>query len=308
MRKACLEGIYELARRDQRILFVGSDISSSGVLERFKTEMPDRFFMEGISEGHLLSMMAGFALCGKISYFNTIASFITRRCFEQIVLDACLHRFRIRLIGSGGGVVYAPLGPTHQVIEDIAILRSLPHMTVLVPADADEMRRLLPQTVDYEGPIYIRLAKGGDPIVSREEFGFKIGAAYIYRPGNDVAIITTGIMLKAALDAAQNLETHGIQAAVVHVPTVKPLDCETVIQACRAVRLVVTVEEHTIIGGLGSAVAEILMETEGGSAKRLIRCGFPDVFPEGYGSQALLMKKYGLDSENIIRKILAVMQ
>ena len=130
--------------------------------------MPERFFMEGVSEANIVGMAAGLALEGKIVYINTIATFLTRRCFEQIVLDLCLHNANVRLIGNGGGMVYAPLGPTHVAIDDIAILRAMPHMTILAPADADEMRRLMPQTLDVDGPIYIRLGKGGDPIVSRD--------------------------------------------------------------------------------------------------------------------------------------------
>src|SRR5215472_4429142 len=167
MRKTCLDVVYELAKNDPRIFFIGSDLGI-GTLKQFKAEMPERFFMEGVSEANLIGMAAGLALEGKIVYANTIATFITRRCFEQVALDLCLHNVKVRLIGNGGGVVYAPLGPTHLAIEDIAIFRSLPRMTILVPADANEMRRMMPLTVDYPGPIYIRLAKGGDPIVTND--------------------------------------------------------------------------------------------------------------------------------------------
>jgi SAM-dependent methyltransferase len=168
--------VYLLAKQDKRIFFVGSDLGE-GTLQEFKTEMPDRFLMEGISEANLISISAGLALEGKIVYANTIATFITRRCFEQVALDLCLHNVPVRLIGNGGGLVYAPLGPTHEAIEDIAIMRALPRMTIVAPADADEMRRLMPLTVDYPGPIYIRLGKGGDPIVSSDRIPFEIGKA-----------------------------------------------------------------------------------------------------------------------------------
>jgi transketolase len=159
--------VCRLAEEDERIIFIGSDLGY-GTMARFKAKMPDRFFMEGVSEANVVGMAAGLALEGKIVYVNTIATFITRRCFEQIVLDLCLHNVNVRLIGNGGGLVYAPLGPTHEAIEDIAILRAVPRTTIVAPADADEMRRLMPLTVDHTGPIYIRLGKGNDPITDRD--------------------------------------------------------------------------------------------------------------------------------------------
>ena len=148
MRQACLDMVYEMAKADERILFIGSDLGV-GTLDKFKQKMPRRFFMEGISEANIIGVAAGLALEGKVPYVNTIATFITRRCFEQVVVDLCLHNANVRLIGNGGGLVYAPLGPTHEAIEDIAIMRALPNMTIVVPADADEMRRLMPKTIDH---------------------------------------------------------------------------------------------------------------------------------------------------------------
>src|SRR5437870_247971 len=176
MRKTCLDQVYELAKKDERIFFIGSDLGFE-TLKEFKKEIPGRFFVEGVSEANLVSMSAGLAMEGKIVYANTIATFLSRRCFEQIVLDMAVHHTNVRLIANGGGVVYAPLGPTHLAIDDIAILRAVPNMTIVAPCDAEEMKRLMPLTVDYAGPIYIRLAKGGDPIVSSEKIPFVIGKA-----------------------------------------------------------------------------------------------------------------------------------
>src|ERR1051326_6389138 len=215
MRKAALDMVYELAKKDDRILFIGSDLGGK-TLDNFKKEMPDRFFMEGVSEQNLIGMSAGLALAGKIPYVNTIATFLTRRCFEQVVLDLALHRANVRLIGAGGGVVYAPLGPTHLAIEDMAILRAIPNMTIVAPCDADEMKRLLPLTVDYRGPIYIRVAKGGDPIVSSNALPFAIGKALPVRQGRDALIVTTGVTLKTAQDAADALTGRGISAGILH--------------------------------------------------------------------------------------------
>lgn len=279
MRKTCLDMVYELAKQDERIFFIGSDLGI-GTLQQFKAEMPGRFFMEGVSEANVVGMAAGLALEGKIVYVNTIATFITRRCFEQVVLDLCLHNVSVRLIGNGGGLVYAPLGPTHEAIEDIALFRALPQMTIIAPADADEMRRLMPLTVDYPGPIYIRLGKGGDPIVTNDHVPFEIGRAFPMREGRDALIVTTGITLKAALDAANLLNEKGIGAAVLHAPTLKPFDTQTMLEYCEDAPVIVTVEEHTVIGGLGSAVAEVLAEANLPHPKRFKRLGLPDAFPD----------------------------
>src|SRR5579864_2766212 len=176
MRPACIDMVFELAKRDPRVAYIGSDLSPD-LTELMNKEMLGRAFMEGVSEQHVVGMAAGLAMEGFIPFVHTIATFITRRCFEQVAVDLCLHNLPVRLIGNGGGLVYAPLGPTHLAIEDIAIMRALPNMTVVAVCDADEMRRLMPQTLDWPGPIYIRLAKGFDPIVSREANGFEIGEA-----------------------------------------------------------------------------------------------------------------------------------
>jgi transketolase len=305
MRKTCLDMVYEIAKRDSRVLFLGSDLGI-GTLKQFKAEMPERFFMEGVSEANLIGMSAGFALEGKIVYANTIATFITRRCFEQICLDLCLHNVNVRLIGNGGGLVYAPLGPTHLATDDFAILRALPHMTILAPADATEMRRVMPLTVDHQGPIYIRLGKGGDPIVTDPGVPFVIGKVFPMREGTDAAIVTTGVMLKRALDAAESLHAKGIEAAVLHCPTVKPLDEDAIRHYAGQAPAIVAVEEHTIVGGLGSAVAEIIAEAGFPTPKRFRRIGIPDVFPDQYGSQDSLLNRYGITSEGIVAAVEAL--
>jgi transketolase len=307
MRKTCLDMVYELARKDRRVFFIGSDLGI-GTLKQFKAEMPDRFFMEGVSEANIIGIAAGLALEGKIVYINTIATFLTRRCFEQVALDLCLHNANVRLIGSGGGMVYAPLGPTHEAIDDIAIFRALPRMTIVAPADADEMRRLMPLTVDYSGPIYVRLGKGGDPIVTNDRTPFQIGKTIPMREGSDALIVTTGVMLKPALDAAEALGREGIEAAVLHMPTIKPFDTEAVIEQASRAHAVVTLEEHNIIGGLGSAVAEAIAEANFDAPKRFKRIGLPDVFPDKYGSQAGLMARYGLTAERVVEIVQSLMQ
>jgi len=261
-----------------------------------------------VSEANIIGIAAGLALEGKIVYINTIATFLTRRCFEQVALDLCLHNANVRLIGSGGGMVYAPLGPTHEAIDDIAIFRALPRMTIVAPADADEMRRLMPLTVDYSGPIYVRLGKGGDPIVTNDRTPFQIGKTISMRDGSDALIVSTGVMLKPALDAAEALGREGIEAAVLHMPTIKPFDTEAVIEQASRAHAVVTLEEHNIIGGLGSAVAEAIAEANFDAPKRFKRIGLPDVFPDKYGSQAGLMARYGLTAERVVEIVQSLMQ
>ena len=302
MRKTSLDAVYELAKRDQRVVFIGSDLGI-GTLKQFKAEMPERFFMEGVSEAHLVTMAAGLALEGKVVYINTIATFLTRRCYEQVCLDLSLHHTNVRLIGSGGGVVYAPLGPTHEAIEDIAIFRTLPRMTIVAPCDAEEMKRLMPQTLDWDGPMYIRLGKGGDAIVSRPELGFQIGKALLVRDGADALIVTTGITLQPALAAAAQLEQSGISAGVLHMHTVKPFDTEALLTQAARVPAILSIEEHTIIGGLGSAVAETLAEANFNTPKRFKRIGIPDVFPDKYGSQATLLARSGITADGAVAEL-----
>lgn len=306
MRRTCTDMVYALAKEDPRVVFVGSDLGA-GLLDDMKAEMPDRFYMEGVCEQNLIGMAAGLAMEGYIPYVNTIATFITRRCFEQIAIDLCLHNLPVRLIGNGGGMVYAPLGPTHMATDDIAILRALPNMTVIAPTDAEEMKRFMPKTVDYPGPVYIRLGKGGDAVVSNPDDGFEIGTGYLLRPAGRILIVTTGVMASRALAAAETLEAEGIACGVLNLPTVKPLDTSQLLALAGNVDIVVTVEEHTVIGGLGSAVTDALVENLGQSLPLIKRLGLPDVFPEDYGSQDSLMEHFGLQAPGIANTVRAAL-
>jgi transketolase len=301
MRATCLNMIYDLAKRDKRVIFIGSDLSP-GLLGEMKKEMPERWYMEGITEANVVGMAAGLAMEGYVPYVNTIATFITRRCYEQVAVDLCLHDLPVRLIGNGGGLVYAPLGPTHLAIEDIAIMRALPNMTVTAVCDANEMVRLMNCTLDWPQPIYIRLAKGGDPVVSREENGFAIGKAIPMRRARarrSIVLMATGVMTTNCLAAADLLNKDGHDVSVVHVHTVKPLDEETLLEFAHGAELVVTVEEGTRIGGFGSAVTDLLLEKLGGALPPMLRIGLPDAFPHKYGLQEELFEVYGLTPAQI---------
>jgi transketolase len=312
MRQTCVNMVYELAQRDDRVVFIGSDLSP-GLLAGMKRDYPDRWYMEGVTEANVIGMAAGMALEGYLPYVNTIATFITRRCYEQVAIDLCLHDLPVRLIGNGGGYVYAPLGPTHEAIEDIAIMRALPNMTVVAPADAEEMKRFMAVTPEWPHPIYIRLAKGGDEVITKPENGFVIGKAILLREasggnGGPVLLVGTGVATAQALHAAEALAADDIPCHVLHMPTVKPLDIPALQKLAKDARLVVTVEEHTVIGGLGSAVTDALVAQMDGNVPRMRRLGIPDVFAEDYGSQEWLMETSGINAPQIaaaVRKAVA---
>jgi transketolase len=307
MRATCLKQVHALAKRDDRVVFIGSDLSP-GLLADMKREMPQRWFMEGITEQNVVGMAAGFAMEGFIPYVNTIATFITRRCYEQVAVDLCLHDLPVRLIGNGGGLVYAPLGPTHLAIEDIAIMRALPNMAVVAVCDAQEMTAFMQASLDWPHPIYIRLAKGGDPIVSRPEHGFAIGKAIPMRAARGrggVALMATGVMTTNCLAAADILARDGIDASVLHIHTVKPLDETAVLEHADGAALVVTVEEGVGSGGLGSAITDVLVERLGRGMPAMRRIALPDAFPHHYGVQEQQFELYGLAPEQIAATVAA---
>lgn len=291
MRKVATSAVYELAKRDPRVVFVGSDLRA-GLLDEMRAEMPERFYMEGVSEAALIGIAAGLAFEGYIPYVNTIATFLTRRCLEQLVVDVAMHQLPVRLIGSGGGSVYAPLGPTHMAIDDIALLRCMPNMAVVAPCDAPEMQRVMDASLDWDGPLYIRVAKGGDPVISSPDARFELGRAITMRTGCDVLFVGTGVATTQALQAAELLAQHRIAAGVLHVHTVKPLDVESISQAAQRARLVVSVEEHLRDGGLGTALAETFADL--GIATPLLRIGFPERYWHEYGNQEHIMRLSGL--------------
>ena len=298
MRKTSLDSVYQFAKVDPRIVFIGSDLGP-GVLDGMKKEMPERFFMEGVSEQHVIGMAAGLAMNGFIPYINTIATFLTRRCYEQVALDLCLQDLPVRLIASGGGAVYAPLGPTHLAVEDFAIMRALPNMTIVAPCDAEEMRRFMATTMDWPHPIYIRLGKGGDEVVSRAELGFEIGKAILMKEPGAGLFVTTGVMTQLALKAADQLATEGLTCGVLHMHTVKPLDGEALLHWLPKVDGVVTVEEHTRIGGLGSAILEFCNDEMPAQAAKITRIGIPDRFATQYGSQDTLLAHWGITVDTL---------
>jgi len=284
MRKAAFDCIYELAKNDKRIVYIGSDVGS-GTLQKMKEETPGQFFMEGIQEQNIIGMATGLALSGKIVYVNTIATFITRRCFEQVLLDVGRHNAKVRLLANGGGLVYSALGHTHVAPDDIALMRTIPNMTIIAPCDKEEMKRLMPQTVDWDSPIYIRFA-GDEPIVSG--LGFKIGEARVVEGGDKSVVIATGSTFKLALNTRDT--------TVIYVPTIKPID-KRIAEWVKKFPQIITVEEHCINGGLGTAVLELL--NEHGINKPVKRIGIPDEYCDFYGTREEQLEHYGITKEAI---------
>ena len=303
MRKTCIDMVYELAKKNKKIVFVGSDLGA-GVLNNFKEKISDRFFMEGVSEQYITGMAAGLAKEGFIPYFNTIATFITRRNFEQNIIDLGLHNLPVRLIGNGGGLVYAPLGPTHQAIEDIAIMRTIPNMNIIAPCDANEMKKLMPQTVNLKGPLYIRLARGGDEIVTNKVKKIKFGQSILFGNPKDVLFVTTGITTQECLNVTKRLKKKKIEAGVLHNNTLKPFDHSSLLRTSRRPKLIFTVEEHLISGGLGSIVLETLNSHCSKDITKVKCIGIKDRFVKKYGTQKDLLHYCGLSDEKIFQKVI----
>ena len=303
MRKTSLDCVFELAKKDKRVLFIGSDLGP-GVLENFKKEIPSQFLMEGVAEQFIIGMSAGLAKEGFIPYVNTIATFLTRRCYEQVAIDLCLHDLPVRLIGNGGGLVYAPLGPTHLALEDISLMKSLPNMTIISPCDAKEMRAMMHQTLNYMHPIYIRLGRGGEKIVTDQSNKIKIGKGVVFKKGKDALIISTGTMTQKALEVSEEIIQNKIDCGILHLNTIKPLDIESIIENSKDKKLIITIEEHYKTGGLGSSILEVINENLGKNSPEIMRIGVENKFLDEYGNQDTLQRSVGLETNNIKRKIL----
>ncbi len=305
MRQACLKKILDLAKIDNKILFIGSDLGP-GVMNEFKKKFPKRFFMEGVSEQSIIGLSAGLAMEGFKPYVNTIATFLTRRCFDQIVIDLCLHNLPVRLIGNGGGLVYAPLGPTHQAIEDISILRPIPNISIIAPCDAVETEKLLSQTKNLKKPIYFRIAKGGDRIITKKKEKIKYGKSSLKIVPKDYLLVSTGVMTQIAMNAAKkiNILKKKKVCGVLHFGTIKPLDTYHIKKYFPKVKKIVTIEENVLSGGFGSSILETTSEISKNNTQKISRIGLADQFVQFYGTQEDLFKKNNLTTNAIIKKIL----
>ena len=299
MRTAYLDTLYDLASKDKRVYALISD-NGAIVYDKYRKDLSSQYLNLGISEANMLGMAAGMASCGKIPYAYTIGAFLAYRALEFIRNDICLQNQNVKIVGTGAGEVYSALGPTHHSTEDLGGLRSLPNLTILCPASPMEVKKATIAAYEYEGPVYLRLGTNKEPEIYNEDVSFEIGKGVTVKDGYDVTLIGTGSILKDILDVAEMLQKDGIQARVINIHTIKPIDKEIILQAIEETGKIVTVEDHNIIGGLGSAVAEIIAESGKGVAFK--RMGLQS-FSSGYGTYAQVKEGNGIGISQINNEI-----
>lgn len=298
-RDAYGDALLELGRQRPEIVALDADLSGSTKTSKFAKEFPNRFFNVGIAEQDMIGTAAGLALAGKIPFASTFAVFETGRAWDQIRLTVCYSNTNVKLVATHGGITVGEDGASHQALEDVALMRALPNMTVIVPADATETVSVINAVADFKGPVYVRLGRAKVPYVMPDDYSFRTGKAFVFSTGKDVNIIANGIMVGIALDAAAALKRDGIDAGVINMSTVKPLDEESVLAAAQSAGLIVTAEEHSIIGGLGGAVAEYVSEHCPVTVKRV---GINDSFGCS-GNAGDLMKFHGITADDIVTRI-----
>lgn len=293
-------GLVKAAERDPAVVAIGADITASTRVDWFRDRFPERFFNIGIAEQNQMCIAAGMSLMGKIPFVCNYGVFLAGRSWDQIRTTICYNNLNVKLGGAHGGISVGADGATHQALEEISIMRCLPNMRVVVPADAWETEKATLAAAESDGPIYIRFGREAVPMVTREDTPFELGKAYCMREGSDVAILACGAMVYESLLAAQSLAAQGVSAMVINNHTVKPLDKETILEAARATNAVVTVEEHQVMGGMGSAVAELLGQAYPVPMKIL---GINDRFGES-GTPRELLNAYGLTAPHIEKAVI----
>ncbi len=304
MRYTFVKTLTDLAAKNKDIMLLTGDLGFT-VFEEFRDKYPKQFFNIGVAEQNMIGIAAGLALSGKIVFAYSIATFASMRAFEHIRDDIASHKAPVIIVGTGGGLSYAHLSITHHSIEDISLMRSIPEMTILCPCDPYETAWATNLAVQMKKPVYLRLGKKGEPTLHKNKPKLTLGKAHILKEGKDVCILATGNIVENALEAASILSQKKKGAKVVSMHTIKPIDISFIKKAIRQSPYIVTVEEHSIIGGLGSAVAEVLAEETGD--RRLVRIGIPDTFPSVIGSQQFLRTQFGLDPQSIASKILRML-
>lgn len=299
MRTAYLEVLYGLAKKDQRVFALISD-NGAIVYDKYRKDLALQYLNLGISEANMLGMAAGMASCGKVPFAYTIGSFLAYRAFEFIRNDICLQKQNVKIVGTGAGEVYSALGPTHHSTEDLGGLRGLPNLVVLCPASPMEVKKATIAAYEHEGPVYLRLGTNKEPEIYKEDYSFEIGKGIKIREGKDVTLISAGGMVKDVLDVADLLQKDNVYARVINMHTIKPIDREIIVQAIKETGKVITIEDHNIIGGLGSAVAEVIAESGLGTKFKCI--GLHD-FSGGYGSYTQVKEVNGIGQKGIIKEI-----
>ncbi|KUK34456.1 MAG: Transketolase, central region [Caldanaerobacter subterraneus] len=296
-REAYGKALVELGAKNKNVVVLDADLSKSTKTADFQKVYPDRFFNMGISEQDMMVTAAGLATCGKIPFASTFAIFATGRAYEQVRNSIGYPHLNVKIAATHAGITVGEDGATHQSIEDISLMRGIPGMVVINPADAEEARQAIFAAAEHYGPVYIRLGRMAVPDIHDQNYKFELGKGEVIREGKDVAIIATGVMVAIAIEAADKLKEEGIEATVVNIHTIKPIDKDLIVEVAKKTGKVITAEEHSIIGGLGSAVAEVLSEEYPVKIKRI---GIRDEFGQS-GSPKELLKHYGLTAEDIVK-------
>lgn len=299
IRSAYGKTLVEVGKNNENIVVLDADLACSTQTAMFGKEFPERFFNMGIAEQDMIATAAGLASQGKIPFASTFAMFATGRTYDQIRNSVCYPQFNVKIVATHGGITVGEDGASHQALEDVALMRCLPHMMVVVPADCKECEEVIKYAATHEGPMYIRIARTNVPDVFDENYEFNPNKAMVLRDGKDVTIVTNGETLAEVIECADILEKAGIDAQIINLPVVKPLDNDTILEGAKKTGFVVTVENHSIIGGIGSAVCELLSEQQ---PTKVYRIGTNDEFGQS-GEQRELMEFYGLTAEKLAQKI-----
>ena len=300
LRKAYGETLVELAGENKNIVDLEADLSKSTMGTFFEAKYPERFFEMGIAEANMASVAAGLSLTGKIPFMNSFAVFSTGRCYDQIRTSICIPNLNVKICGSSAGLSDFGDGSTHQTVEDMATMRALPNMKVFSPVDANQVASIVRYMAANQGPMYIRINRNDLPVLTEENQEFIPGKVYTMREGKDAVVFATGVMVSIALAAAEDLAKEGIDLKVVNVPSIKPIDADAVAYIAGSVKGVVTAEEHSVIGGLGSAICECLAPR---IAKKVFFVGIQDRFGTSGENYDVLLNGYGLTKENIVASV-----
>lgn len=299
-REAYGKTLAKLAKSNLNIVVLDADLSKSTKTADFKEVAPERFFNMGIAESNMMGVAAGLSTCGKIPFVSTFAMFAAGRAYEQIRNSICYPNLNVKVCATHAGLTVGEDGATHQAIEDLSLMRSIPNMVVINPSDGIETEAAIKAISEYNGPCYVRLGRMAvEDINTNEDYNFEIGKGIVLSEGNDVSIVATGIMVDVAMKAKAMLSEEGINARVINIHTIKPIDKELIIKAAKETKAIVTAEEHSIIGGLGSAVTEVVSEA---CPVPVLRVGVKDVFGES-GTPNELLERYGLTAEAIVQKV-----
>lgn len=317
MRPTFINKLIELAKNDDRIMLLTGDLGFA-VLEEFKEKFPKRFINVGVAEQNMAGIAAGLAHSGKIPFIYSIGTFLTTRCFEQIRNDICYQNLPVKIVGVGSGFTYSLYGATHQPTDDIALMRGLPNMVVCAPGDPTEVRLATEISARHNGPFYLRIAAKGEPEIHKTEPKLEIGKGIILQNGADATLITTGNMLETGAAVVEKLQARGVEIKLISMPFVKPIDKNLILESAKNTRAIFTLEEHSLIGGLGSAVAEILAEEfcaptamqnqKQGSGLKFKRFALPDEFPPVGGSRQFLRDRAGISAEKVSSEIVTLIK